>query len=156
MFPLPRRLNFSDATNFEGSGRNEIEFHNTGLYNLIGPPSYPPPNVGIYEYTRLAEDVGKFKTPTLRNIDVTAPYMHDGSVKSLNEVLDHHSPGGRTLTGLAYQGAGSRNAKKDPLIRGFKISSQERSDLIAFLESLTDEGFCFMTRDSPIRGEARS
>lgn len=133
-------FNFSDATDFEGRRGGEAQFHNTGLYNILGSLSYPPPNVGIYEYTMRPEDVGKFKTPTLRNVALTAPYMHDGSAKTLGAVLHHYSAGGRTIVGPASAGDGSHNPNKDPLIRGFKLSPEERSDLIAFLESLTDEG----------------
>jgi len=133
-------FNFSDATDFEGRNGAKIEFHNTGLYNVAGALSYPPPNVGIYEYTKQPEDVGKFKAPTLRNIALTAPYMHDGSAKTLDAVLDHYSAGGRTIMDSPYAGEGSHNPNKDALIRGFKLSPQERLDLIAFLESLTDEG----------------
>ena len=57
---------------FEGRGLDrlrtaggEVEFHNTGLYNLAGALSYPPPNTGIYEFTQKPEDIGKFKAPTL-------------------------------------------------------------------------------------------
>jgi cytochrome c peroxidase len=132
-------FNFSDAPDFEGRRGREIQFHNTGLYNIAGAMSYPAPNLGIYEYTLKQEDVGKFKAPTLRNIALTAPYMHDGSAKTLNDVLDHYSAGGRTIVGSANAGEGFRNPNKDPLIRGFKLSAQERADLIAFLESLTDD-----------------
>src|SRR5215467_1410026 len=75
------------ATDFEGRQANaegDIEFHNTGLYNLTGLLSYPSPNTGIYETTKRPEDVGRFKAPTLRNIAVTGPYMHDGSIKTLD------------------------------------------------------------------------
>ena len=130
---------FSDATDFEGRHGEEVQFHNTGLYNVAGEFSYPQPNVGTYEYTKRPEDVGKFKAPTLRNIAMTAPYMHDGSAKTLEDVLDHYAAGGRTIIGLPNAGDGSHNPNKDPLIAGFKLSSQERSDLIAFLKSLTDE-----------------
>jgi cytochrome c peroxidase len=112
-----------------GDAGREIEYHNTGLYNLAGAFSYPAPNLGIYEYTKVAGDVGKFKAPTLRNIAVTAPYMHDGSLATLEDVLDHYAAGGR----------GHDNPNKDPLIAGFPLSGQDRADLIAFLESLTDE-----------------
>jgi cytochrome c peroxidase len=132
-------FNFSDATDFEGHSRAQVQFHNTGLYNLAGILSYPAPNVGIYEYTSRPEDVGKFKVPTLRNIALTAPYMHDGSAKTLDAVLNHYSAGGRTIVGSPYAGDGFHNPNKDPLIRGFTLSLEERTDLIAFLESLTDE-----------------
>jgi cytochrome c peroxidase len=132
-------FNFSDATDFEGRSGGEVRFHNTGLYNVAGPLSYPMPNVGIYEYTSRPEDVGKFKAPTLRNIALTAPYMHDGSAKTLDAVLDHYSAGGRAIVGSSSAGDGFHNPNKDALIRGFPLSPQERTDLIAFLESLTDE-----------------
>jgi cytochrome c peroxidase len=132
-------FNFSDATDFEGRKEGTAEFHNTGLYNLAGALSYPAPNLGIYEYTSRPEDVGKFKTPTLRNIALTAPYMHDGSVPTLEAVLDHYSAGGRTILDSPFAGEGFHNPNKDSLIRGFKLSPQDRSDLIAFLQSLTDE-----------------
>ena len=120
-------FNFSDATVSEYSARREVGFHNTGLYNLPGLLSYPAPNVGIYEYTKVAADDGKFKTPTLRNIAITGPYMHDGSIAGLEGVLDHYAAGGK------------HNANQDPLIGGFRLSTQDRADLIAFLQSLTDE-----------------
>jgi len=131
-------FNFSDAS---ATGRNpgrKIEFHNTGLYNVPGPLSFPAPNLGIYEYTKAPGDVGKFKTPTLRNIALTAPYMHDGSVPTLEAVLDHYSAGGRTIQEGPHRGIGHDNPNKDPLVGGFSLSQQDRADLIAFLESLTD------------------
>jgi len=132
-------FNFSDASDYEGRRGREIQFHNTGLYNVTGATSYPAPNTGIYEYTKQPGDVGKFKTPTLRNIALTAPYMHDGSAKTLDEVLDHYSSGGRTIAKATNSGEGFHNPNKDPLIRGFKLLAADRADLIAFLESLTDE-----------------
>ncbi len=116
-----------------------MEFHNTGLYNLPGPLSYPAPNVGIYEYTRLAADVGKFKAPTLRNIAVTAPYMHDGSIATLEGVLDHYAAGGRRIRSGPHAGDGHNNPNKDHLIGGFTLSPADRADLVAFLQSLTDD-----------------
>jgi cytochrome c peroxidase len=131
--------NFSDATVSERNGSREIRFHNTGLYNLAGMVSYPAPNIGIYEYTKSAGAAGKFKAPTLRNIAVTAPYMHDGSIPTLDAVLDHYAAGGRTIRDGPYGGNGHDNPNKDPLIRGFSLSKEDRADLLAFLRSLTDE-----------------
>lgn len=85
--------------------------------------------------------MGRFKPPTLRNVAVTAPYMHDGSVATLSEVLDHYAAGGRTLTRAPYAGDGSKSPLKDPFVVGFTLTEQERADVIAFLESLTDEEF---------------
>ncbi len=132
-------FNFSDTTVWEGRAGREVEFHNTGLYNLSGPLSYPAPNVGIYEFTESPRDIGKFKAPTLRNIAITRPYMHDGSIATLEGVLDHYAAGGRTIASGANAGAGHDNPNKDSLIGGFQLSAQDRADLIAFLESLTDD-----------------
>jgi cytochrome c peroxidase len=130
---------FSGAVDFEGRRGGEIEFHNTGLYNLAGVLSYPSPNTGIYEITRKGEDVGKFKAPTLRNIAVTAPYMHDGSAATLEDVIAHYAAGGRTIADGPNRGIGHDNPGKSPTVRGFSLSAEQRDDLIAFLRSLTDD-----------------
>jgi cytochrome c peroxidase len=132
-------FNFGGDTVSERSGQREVEFHNTGLYNVPGKLSYPEPNVGIFEFTGKPEDVGKFKAPTLRNIAVTAPYMHDGSIQTLDGVLDHYAAGGRTIASGPHAGAGHDNPNKDELIGGFELSAQDRRDLIEFLKSLTDQ-----------------
>jgi cytochrome c peroxidase len=130
-------FNFSDASDYEGRRGREIQFHNTGLYNVAGATSYPAPNTGIYEYTKQSTDVGKFKTPTLRNIALTAPYMHDGSIATLSDVIDHYAQGGRQLPG----GPSARNHRLDRRIRPFQLSPQEKAELLAFLDSLTDPQF---------------
>jgi cytochrome c peroxidase len=131
---------FSGTVDFEGRRIDRApEFHNTGLYNLPGSLSYPAPNTGIYELTRQFADVGKFKAPTLRNIAVTAPYMHDGSIATLDAVLDHYAAGGRTIAEGPNKGVGHDNPNRSPTIRGFTLSPEQRSDLIAFLQALTDE-----------------
>jgi len=130
---------FSGATDSAGREPADVEFHNTGLYNLAGQLSYPSPNTGVFEITHRPSDVGKFKAPTLRNIAVTAPYMHDGSVSTLRDVIAHYAAGGRTITDGPYQGVGRQNPNKSSTIRGFSLSDAEQDDLIAFLESLTDE-----------------
>jgi cytochrome c peroxidase len=131
-------FNFSGDSVGEGRQR-EVEFHNTGLYNVPGKLSYPAPNVGTFEFTKAPGDVGKFKAPTLRNIAVTAPYMHDGSIATLEGVLDHYAAGGRTIASGPNAGIGHDNPNKDQLVGGFELSAQDRQDLIAFLQSLTDE-----------------
>ena len=132
-------VNFSSAMVSAATTRGDVQFHNTGLYNLPGLLSYPAPNTGIYEVTRDPKDVGKFKPPTLRNIAVTAPYMHDGSIASLEDVLAHYEAGGRTVTEGPYKGVGHDNPNKSAAIRGFSLTPDERADLLAFLRSLTDE-----------------
>jgi len=103
-------------------------FHNTGLYNRPGPIVYPSDNTGLYAITGQHADVGKFRIPTLRNIAVTAPYMHDGSIPTLEQVLDHYVAGGR-----------AKNPRISESIQPLTLSEDERRDLIAFLQSLTDE-----------------
>jgi cytochrome c peroxidase len=133
---------FSGAIDFEGrrQGREgSVEFHNTGLYNVAGLLSYPAPNTGAYEVTHKREDVGKFKAPTLRNIAVTAPYMHDGSASTLEDVIAHYAAGGRTISSGPHAGVGHDNPNKSPSIHGFTLTPEQREDLIAFLQALTDE-----------------
>ena len=103
-------------------------FHNTGLYNLPGPMPYPADNTGKYAHTGKLEDAGRFRIPTLRNVAVTAPYMHDGSIAALGEVLDHYVAGGR-----------APNPRQSESIQPLTLREDERRDLIAFLQSLTDE-----------------
>jgi len=134
-------LNFSDSLKHERSAFTEIAFHNTGLYNLDGKGAYPFNNTGVYEITQQPSDMGRFKAPTLRNIALTAPYMHDGSVATLEEVIDHYRVGGRTLHLGAYAGVGRKNPFKSQFISGFEISPAEKRDLLEFLRSLTDEEF---------------
>ena len=95
--------------------------------------SYPAPNFGIYEHTRRPADVGKFKTPTLRNIAVTGPYMHDSSIDTLSAVLDHYSLGGRSILHGPNANVGHDNPNKDRLMQGFFLTVQNRADLLAFL-----------------------
>jgi cytochrome c peroxidase len=133
--------NFSGAVRYEGRPDVAGTFFNTGLYNLAGPLSYPAPNTGIHQVTNLSEDVGKFRAPTLRNIAVTAPYMHDGSIATLGDVLDHYAAGGRTIATGPYAGVGRDNPNKARAVHGFSMTPAEKADLLAFLESLTDSTF---------------
>ena len=133
-------INFSDSIH-ENLAFTETAFHNTGLYNTDGEGSYPPENTGIKEITQEAEDMGRFKAPTLRNIALTAPYMHDGSVATLRDAIAHYQAGGRTISEGEYAGVGSANPYKSGFIKGFEITESEIEDLIAFLQSLTDEEF---------------
>jgi len=85
--------------------------------------------------------MGKFRAPTLRNIAVTAPYMHDGSIATLEGVIDHYASGGRTIREGEYKGVGSASPQKSAFVKGFRLTAREKRDLIAFLRSLTDEKF---------------
>ncbi len=133
---------FSDSTMTRLSKFYEVAFHNTALYDLDGKGAYPEPNRGLLEITGKPADMGRFRVPTLRNVAVTAPYFHDGSAATLSDVLDHYAAGGRTITSGPYAGSdGSKSPLKSSLVRGFTLDPQEKADLVAFLESLTDEGF---------------
>ena len=117
-----RGLNFDGGSRVDGGASRHGGFHNTGLFTR-----YPEPNTGLKAHTGKAEDEGKFRAPTLRNIARTAPYMHDGTMATLADVLDHYAAGGR---------AGHPN--RSPLLHRLSLTAAERADLIAFLESLTD------------------
>ncbi len=116
-------------------------FHNTGLYNLGGLGLYPEHDPGLIAKTGRPEDMGRFRAPTLRNVELTAPYFHDGSAATLAEVLDHYAAGGRIIGSEPDAGDGRDNPHKSPLVRGFALDAEERRDLLAFLASLTDPSF---------------
>ena len=113
----------------------------TGLpiYNVDGNGAYPAANTGVFAVTANAADMGRFRAPTLRNIAVTAPYMHDGSVATLEETLDHYAAGGRRIAAGPNAGDGSRSPLRSELVQGFALSNEERADVVAFLRALTDE-----------------
>jgi cytochrome c peroxidase len=134
-------FNFTETADYVGKGFLEIEFHNTGLYNIDGRGAYPEPNTGVHAVSDDEEDMGRFKAPSLRNIAVTAPYMHDGSIATLEEVLAHYEAGGRTIASGPNAGDGSKNPRKSSFVKGFTLTPQQRTDLIAFLRNLTDDEF---------------
>lgn len=103
----------------------DLQFHNIGLDSM-------PPDPGLFETTGDPTDFGKFKTPTLRNVALTAPYMHDGRFQTLDEVLDHYISGG------------VHSPNRSPLMRvgvGLPLDEQQKQDIIAFLHALTDTAF---------------
>lgn len=102
----------------------EPNFHNTGAVQ-----NYLQPNQGVYEVTGKPSDLGLFRTPSLRNIALTAPYSHDGSHATLRDIIETYSQGGKGAPNL------------DGFIIGFTLTAAETNDLIAFLCSLTDETF---------------
>lgn len=124
---------------FKGGDRQEeTEFHNTGLYNVGNRDLYPESDPGLRMETGQPGDEGKFRAPTLRNIAVSAPYMHDGSIATLSEVIDHYAAGGRTVERGPYAGIGKENSNKSRFLTGFEINEPQKRDLLGFLESLTD------------------
>jgi cytochrome c peroxidase len=132
---------FTDHVIFADEAFPQILFHNNGLYNIDGAGAFPAPNTGVESVSENPADMGRFKAPTLRNIAVTAPYMHDGSIATLSQVLDHYAAGGRTIESGPNAGIGSANPFKSNFVRGFAMTEDQRTDLIAFLESLTDPEF---------------
>jgi cytochrome c peroxidase len=101
------------------------KFHNIGVgVNSRGELT----DLGRYNETKQEADKGAFKTPSLRHVALTAPYMHDGSLKTLKDVVDF------------YVGGGNSNPFRDKEMRSLEhLSKQDRADLLAFLESLTGE-----------------
>ena len=95
---------------------------NNGLYE-----SYDDP--GLSRLTGRTEDIGKFKVPSLRNVGMTAPYMFDGSLATLDDVLAH------------YESGGSSNPNKAPEIEPITLTEAQKDDLKAFLHALTDDSF---------------
>lgn len=130
-------FNFTDNVQHSRLPFPEVGFHNTGMYNRDAKGAYPADNNGIRAVTGDAADEGKFRTPTLRNIAVTAPYMHDGSIATLQDVIQKHY----AVKGRAVSDGQPPSPLRDSFIEGFKLSDAEIDDLVAFLESLTDSGF---------------
>jgi cytochrome c peroxidase len=130
---------FSQSSDHSGQVFDQKFFMNNGLYNLDEEGSYPAGNEGLFDITGDPADKGKFKPPSLRNIAVTAPYMHDGSIETLEEVLDHYARGGRLIESGPNAGDGSLNPNKSAFLNGFAMTEQEKQDLLAFLGALTDE-----------------
>ncbi|MFO0608023.1 MAG: di-heme enzyme [Polyangiales bacterium] len=132
-------FNLTDAVVTAATRIEETPFHNTGLYNLDGMGAYPAENTGIYDITHSASDMGRFRAPTLRNIAVTAPYMHDGSVATLEGAIDHYAAGGRTIASGPNAGVGSASPLRSEFVRGFILDPREKADVVEFLRALTDE-----------------
>jgi cytochrome c peroxidase len=131
----------TDAAPGDGAEAAPRPFHNTGLYNIGGTGAFPQPNRGVFELTARAEDMGRFRAPSLRNVEVTAPYMHDGSVATLTEVLRFYAAGGRNLTTGPFAGDGRANPFKSELVSRIDLSEQEQADIVEFLKTLTDHEF---------------
>lgn len=124
-------------------------FANIGLYDVDGAGGYPARDRGLYDRTRRGADMGRFRTPGLRNVSVTAPYMHDGSAATLHDVLDVYLAGGREITAGPDAGDGRQSPFKDGRIARLALTDLEQSDLLAFLDSLTDRAFLTDPRFAP-------
>ncbi len=119
------------------AAKSQEVYVNTGLCSELSD-SLRESDWGLFAYTHNTSDRGRFIIPSLRNICITAPYMHDGSVSSLEEVIDIYARGGRNINYGLFQGDGAKNRRKHPLIKGFSLSAEEKNNLLSFLASLTD------------------
>ena len=120
------KLFYSSKTNcsscHNGANFTNYAFEHNGLHERYK-------DSGRYRLTREDIDIETFKVASLRNVELTAPYMHDGSLNSLEEVIEHYNNGGQD------------NPRKSGLIKKLDLSNQEKQDLINFLKTLTDEQF---------------
>lgn len=120
---LGKDLFFSEKTNcsqcHSGFNFTNYEFKNNGLYEIYSHP-------GRFRLTQKESDVALFKTPSLRNVGFTSPYMHDGSITTLENVVDHYNNGGKT------------HKHKSELIKPLGLTSIEKKALVAFLHTLDD------------------
>jgi len=128
---------------FKGKGRcmlchngpnfTDNEFHNLGVPQ-VGPMKE---DLGRYYVTKRDRDRGAFKTPTLRSIAITAPYMHDGVFKTLEEVVEFFDKGG------------GRNPNLSLLMKPLRLTKREKADLVEFLKALTGEPIPFTLPELP-------
>ena len=128
---------FNTPTLFDSAGRTRFYF-NIGLYNLDATGAYPTYDQGLFQRTKNPTDMGAFRVPTLRNLSFTAPYFHDGSAATLEDVVDMYAAGGRHIETGEWAGDGRLNPHKDRLIAGFSWTAAERRQLLAFLRTLDD------------------
>lgn len=103
-----------------GFNFTDNSFRNNGLYEIY-------PDSGRARITQNPADAGKFKVPSLRNVDLTAPYMHDGSIKTLEEVVKHYVSGGK------------KHRNKSAILVPLKLTEQEQKDLVSFLKTLSNQ-----------------
>ncbi len=117
-------------------------------WNVVAVASEKKPNdLGYYEITENPDDRWKYKTPTLRNIALTAPYMHNGSLSTLREVIEF------------YNNGGVKNELLDPFIQPINLSDTEIGNLVKFLHTLTGDNINEITGDAftaPVGNPTRS
>jgi cytochrome c peroxidase len=132
------RLFYSDRS---GCARCHFGLNFSGPITQHGKPAPPlfanngsavKDDEGLAAETKRPQDLGRFRVPTLRNIALTAPYMHDGRFATLEEVIDHYVAGGKRAEAIGVI---------DSQIRPLQLSAEEKRDLVEFLENLTDAEF---------------
>lgn len=139
-----RYINWQDSSDFNSSAQRGMRLFNSDktncnkCHNGLNFTNYSFENNGLYEHyndpgrlrlTNKEADRALFKVPTLRNIALTAPYMHDGSIQTLDAVIAHYNSGGKN------------HPHKSSLIKPLGLTTKEQRDLLAFLQSLTDNEF---------------
>lgn len=121
-----RDLFFSQRVNCAhchvGANLADEKYHNLGI-----GMDQPEPDLGRYVVTKVEADKGAFKTPTIRNVALSGPYMHDGSLKTLLEVVEHYNKGG------------TPNPHLSPKVVKLNLTDQEKQDLVAFMEACTGD-----------------
>ncbi len=119
-----RELFFSEKVNCAachlGPNLADEKYHNLGVGMTVKDP-----DLGRYAVTRQEKDKGAFKTPTIRNVEFSAPYMHDGSLKTLEEVVEHYNKGGNPNPYLSDK------------VKKLNLSDQDKKDLVAFMKACT-------------------
>jgi cytochrome c peroxidase len=106
-----------------------INFTDGGFYNVGVSMDKPNPDLGRFDFTKRESDKGAFKTPTLREIALTAPYMHNGSLATLEDVVEFYNKGGIP------------NPNLDRRMKQLNLTERDKKDLVEFLKSLTGEGW---------------
>ena len=121
-----RKLFFDKRSNCStchtGANFSDEQYHNLG----VGMDTEKP-DLGRFDQTKENKDRGAFKTPTIRNVALTAPYMHDGSQKTLEEVVEWYAKGGHANDHLSDK------------VKKLDLTDQEKSDLVAYMKALTGE-----------------
>lgn len=103
-----------------GANLADEKYHNLGVGMMA-----PKPDLGRFEVTKVEKDKGGFKTPTIRNVEFSAPYMHDGGLKTLEEVVEHYNKGGHP------------NPQLSEKVKKLNLKDQEKADLVAFMKACT-------------------
>lgn len=134
-------LTFAADVRHERAPFGEVAYVNVGLYQVGPNGAYPAGNEGLFETTGRDADRGKFRVPTMRNVAVTAPYMHDGSVRTLEEVMAVYQDGGRVITSGPHAGDGRGNPNLDSGLGSMSLDAKDTAAVIAFMRALTDEAF---------------
>lgn len=131
-------FNLASSYDHVGMSSPQVRLFNTGLYNVDGNGAYPAADRGLVDVTGDPSHMGRFRAPTLRNIALTAPYLHDGSAATIDDVIAIYARGGRLVATGPFAGDGAASPLKSRFVTGFTLTTGEQADLITFLSSLTD------------------